>query len=121
MYADYAYYKSTYGGTMSEDDFALCAEEASRRMDALTFSRAADAPSVMQEPLRRCCCEAADAQLCLVQAASATQGGLLASASTDGYSESYAYADAMRRAQADVQCICTRWLTRPVNLMYRGV
>lgn len=120
-YADYSYYTGTFGGSMTEAEFARMAAKASRLIDVQTFDRAAAAPPLMQQRLADCCCALADRLLVLEAAAGATWGGLLTGATTDGYSESYAGADVLRaQTEAAAASLCRQWLSYPVNLVYRG-
>ena len=90
-YCTYAEYQ-LLGGRMSETDFAVWGLRASRRIDRLTYGRAqtalANHPS-LAEPLADACAQIADLlQAANGGAAAAVRG--LSSATTDGYSESYA-------------------------------
>ena len=84
IYADFAYYTGVYCGTMAEADFNRLSRAASAHIDALTFGRAA---SVTDEgtkaKLQDACCAVAD--VLLVE----ERGGEVASATNDGYSETY--------------------------------
>lgn len=84
MYADYAYYRDTYHGAMAEGDFLRLSRAASAHIDALTFGRAASvADEGTKAKLKDACCAVADVLL------AEEQGGEVASATNDGYSETY--------------------------------
>jgi hypothetical protein len=121
MYATYDYYLNAYDGDLSEADFARCARRASRQIDIATCDRAETAPESMAVHLQQCCCELTDQFHRLENLETTTDAGLLASASNDGVSENYGgYAAALKQCRDDIRSICLRWLSLPVNLMYRG-
>lgn len=83
-YADYEYYCNTYKGTMQQPDFERLCRRASAYLDMVTFGRVSHAPNSLAERIQNACCAVADAmyrQEC---------GGVVVSASNDGYSETYA-------------------------------
>ena len=120
-YADYAYYAGTFGGGMTQEEFARTSAKAGRLIDVQTFDRAASAPASMRTRLKNCCCELAERLLALDAADRATQGGLLTGVNTDGYGESYVTGTALRaETESAAAAICRQWLSYPVNLVYRG-
>lgn len=83
IYADYDYYRSVYGGkAVPEADFYGLSRQASARIDQMTFGRI-DARWAMDLRVKDACCAAVE---CLYAQA---QGGEIASATNDGYSETY--------------------------------
>ncbi len=88
-YCTYEKY-TALGGSLSEDAFDIWAERASRLIDRLTLGRAAQNAKNVKDELADACARIVDmlAAQDRVQANSAY--GALSSASTDGYSESYA-------------------------------
>lgn len=61
-YADYDYYKNSYGGSLiTEDKFSFTAARASDIIDEATFSRLENSvPEEFSEKVRVCCCELAE-------------------------------------------------------------
>lgn len=65
MYADYAYYEQTYGGTAAEEDITPKLQAASDAIDVLTFSRInaigwEKFTKFQQDKILRACCIQAD-------------------------------------------------------------
>ena len=124
MYLTYEEYQA-YGGTMAEADFTLAEFKARKRIDWLTDNRVA-AMEVVPEAVKL-------AMMTIIRADSAVsvdaQAGspLVASFSTDGYSESYGSA---ADQTANIEGQLSRELGRllygekddnGVPLLYRGV
>lgn len=84
IYADYAYYKETYGGTMAEEDFKRLSRQASAYLDYVCFDRIARVTeeSVMAK-VKDACCVVADAYLLN------ENGGGIAAETNDGVSVTY--------------------------------
>ena len=124
MYLTYAEYQA-YGGTMTEADFTLAEFRARKRIDYLTDSRV-EAMEEVPEAVKM-------AMMTIIKADSAVgvdaQAGapLVASFSTDGYSESYGSAEsrtAMLEKQTNGEiCRLLYGVTddNGVPLLYRGV
>lgn len=113
-YADYDYYKDTYGGTLiSEGDFVRLSRLASDYIDTVTFGHAAEATKkTVVEKLKDACCALAEEQQ------NQDQGGEVASANNDGYSETYVTSGKTperRRYQIAVSIL------GPTGLLYGGV
>ena len=83
--ADYAYYTQVYGGKdVSASDWAARERDAEAYLDSLTLGRIGDGlPEPVAEKCRMALCAVAE---CFEQEA---KGGEVASASNDGYSETY--------------------------------
>lgn len=82
--ADYTFYANTYKGTLSEADFNRLLPRASAEIDALTFGRCnATLSAGAQNRVKLAMCA-------VIDELNATSGGVVASASNDGYSETYA-------------------------------
>lgn len=80
---DYAYYQSL-GGQLSEKDFQRLVWQAWAYLEALTMGRVNQAlPPQNAERVKRACCALTD------EYAAQEEGGEVASASNDGYSETY--------------------------------
>ncbi len=128
MYADYAYYTSTFFGDMiPEEKFEKYATHASDFIDYFTFGRAAanaELPAV-----KKCCCALAEQYMTIesVQGAAAakvTADGIIASESVGSHSRSFRSgveaAQAMDAENAKLAAIGRRYLL-PTGLLYRGV
>lgn len=81
--ADYTYYAETFGGGLSEAEFNRLAPKAAATIDALTFGRCVNLPDPVADNVRSAMCA-------VVDEIDATAGGVVASASNDGYTETYA-------------------------------
>lgn len=120
VYADYDFYTDVYNGkAIPAGDWPALAMRASAYIDALTFGRLA-AGAEIDDAARLAVCAVAEAERRWAQAEARPMG--LASASNDGYSESYsdsarlaAQRDTDRLAAADLH------LPRSHPLRYAGV
>lgn len=85
VYADYVYYTETFGGKMiNEADFLRLSRLASAYIDQITFGNAQKATDeIVLYKLKDACCAVCE---CLQ---TEENGGEIASATNDGYSESY--------------------------------
>lgn len=112
VYADFAYYRDAYHGTMAEADFLRLSRAASAYLDALTFGRAAAVTDERtRDKLRDACCAVTD---CL---RTEERGGEVVSASNDGYTETYA-ASGKSAAQRRYE-VATLYLAN-TGLLYAG-
>ena len=112
-YSDYNFYKSEYGGMLSEKEYAECVKKAYREIVAQTFGKSNAAGVDMYDPLKLCECEIVDA----IHYFSNTPEDVT-SVNNDGYAISYRG----DRSEAAVYArICKKYLTDPDNLMFRGV
>ena len=124
MYLTYAEYQA-YGGTLAEADFTLAEFRARKRVDTLTDSRV-EAMVEVPEAVKM-------AMMSIIRAVSAVgvdvQAGapLVASFSTDGYSENYgSAADQTANVEKQLNAEIRRLLygvkdDGGVPLLYRGV
>lgn len=111
------------GCTLSDEDFALWTIRASRVIDRLTLGQAEAHAKDLAEELSDACGQMAVLMAQADAAATKTAAGLLASASNDGYSESY------RTWQEGVSALSARlWAilrdslgADPYGLLYQGV
>lgn len=111
-YADYSYYRDTYGGTLiAQADFARLACLASACIDAVTFGNAAG-DTRHADTIKTACCAVAE------ELQRQDNGGEVASTSNDGYSESYVTSGKApeQRARDIAACILA-----PTGLLYGGV
>lgn len=120
VYADYDFYTAVYGGkTISADDWPALAMRASAYIDTLTFGRLAAGVPV-DDAVRLAVCAVAETEQRWAQAEARPAG--LASASNDGYSETYANADRLAAQRgADRLAAMDLYLPRSHPLRYAGV
>ena len=113
IYADYTYYCSLYGGSViAEADFTRLSRLASAFIDAITYGRAATATGADSEKVKDACCAVCDV---IYQE---ENGGEVASASNDGYSESYVTSGkSIDRKKYDAAAV----FLSPTGLLYSGV
>lgn len=78
---DYAYYALNYNGGLSEEEFARILPRATAVVNSLIFGR--KVPDAVADNVRSAICA-------VVDEIDATSSGVVASATNDGYSETYA-------------------------------
>lgn len=121
MYCTYDQYR-TFGGSMMPHEYAVWGLRASRTIDRLTFGRAERHKDDVPDELADACARIADL---LKQEADyiGSKDSRLASANTDGYSESYISAEDVgtntRRAVSEA--LAAALGNDPYNLLYQGV
>lgn len=120
MYCDYETYVDR-GGTMESDAWEIWGSRASRKIDQLTHGRAERCSKAQSSELADACAQIADI---IAQADTARRRSLgISSASTDGYSETYA--DPAQTDQA-IERACYSALANALGedlygLLYAGV
>ena len=126
LYLTYEDYHNTFGGLLTEQQYAVFGARASAVIDRLTLGRAEPALEAHPDligPLETACFQIADTLYSRHMAFQRAVRGIGAAAATDGYSEQYLDAQAARRA-AEVGC---RDLLRDAlgadvyGLLYQGV
>ena len=135
VYADYAFYKKTYGGiALSEEDFARFAARASAFLDYYTRGRAEHNAGLV--PLKLACCAVAECERNIEKAQMAAQSGLdiaaelsteLKSETVGSWSQSYqsgtekamAAAEAIDAAKTDRVKAAYAYLAH-TGILYRG-
>ncbi|MCM1295661.1 MAG: hypothetical protein NC311_08980 [Muribaculaceae bacterium] len=126
-YADHAFYRDTFRGQLTAEEFDRWAAKASLQIDQATQDRAASAPPEMERALALCCCALAEQLKAWDDQDAQTKGGILAGEEVDGYRVSYRGSNAVEQVdpavkrRRELRSICADYLCRPVNLMYRGV
>jgi hypothetical protein len=122
----YEFYKTTYGGKLTEDDYAIAARKAAIRLDESTSSR--EIPADMIERSYFAVCELADylKNFTDMQSGVAVSSGMIKSESTDGYRVEYdtnpgTTVEITMSESNQVASIASRWLAYPTNLLYRGI
>ena len=111
MYADFAFYRDTFGGYMDEAEFNRLVRPASVLIDNYTGGRAACAHPVFAERIKCAACAVADEL-------AASRGGRVASVNNDGYSETYF--DDGRSPERRLYNAAALYLNE-TGLMYAGV
>lgn len=123
LYCDYAAYQQ-HGGLMSDKDFSAWVSRASRKIDQLTYGRAAAAVAAhpeLKEPLADACTQIADLLQQTSSSMAAAARGVV-SATTDGYSESYAAGGTAAALNRSCRAVLADALgSDPYNLLYAGV
>lgn len=120
IYCTYEEYTAK-GGSMCLEEFQVWSLRASRKIDNLTMGRADKYASELKDELADACCQMADI---MKQAADYRRsGGTLASASNDGYSESYRTPTEVEQSLQSALCqiLSDALGNDPYNLLYRGV
>ena len=114
-YADFEYYKDTYCGKMTEEEFDRFSRQASAYLDFITFDRI---PAVTDEAImakvKDACC--ALAETCLLN----EQGGGIASETNDGISVTYVNGSGSKTDEQRLKQTALIYLGH-TGLMYRGV
>lgn len=109
---DYVFYRAM-GGTLSEEEFMRLRGKAWAYLEALTMGRVDKAlPSPAAERIKRACCAVAEEYV------AQEKGGEVASASNDGYSETYAGSG--RTAAQRLYDAAVLYLA-PTGLLYTGM
>lgn len=122
-YSTWDYYHNRYRGKLRDADYTPAAIQAAAEIDDQTLGRAATAPAAMAEALQNCECVLVDAIHSLGESQAALPIGIQ-SINNDGIQVTAASAGNLSRQQLEQEAlrnICRKYLTRPVNLMYRGV
>ncbi|WP_027399849.1 head-tail connector protein [Anaerovorax odorimutans] len=79
-YADYTYYKDTYGGNISEADFNSVSRQASAYLNRITFNKVKNA---VTDEVKDACCSVADVMF------KQREGGEITSESVGSWSRQY--------------------------------
>ena len=113
IYADYTFSAALRGGVVrGEEFFPRLSRLASAFIDAITYGRAATATGIDSEKVKDACCAVCDV---IYQE---ENGGEVASASNDGYSESYVTSGkSIDRKKYDAAAV----FLSPTGLLYSGV
>lgn len=114
LYADYTYYKETYGGTMAEADFKRLSRQASAYLDAVSFDRIREVTE--EETLAKvtdACCAVADAYFLN------ENGGGIAAETNDGVSVTYVNGTGSHTDEERLYQAALLYLGQ-TGLLYRG-
>lgn len=93
MYADFDFYKTTFGGTAGEAEFSRFSTLAGANINQITGGRAKTATGEILEAVKMAECAVVDELI------SQAQGGVITAESNDGISRSYATAAVKSQAQ----------------------
>lgn len=113
MYADFAFYKDTYHGKLTEEEFTRLSVRGVAEINRLTFGRAASATGFNLTAVQLAQCAVAD------ELAYMEQGGEITSESNDGVSRSYAAGATRSKAQRIADA--ARVYLATTNLCFAGV
>ena len=114
-YADFEYYKNTYGGEMAEKDYKRLSRQASAYLDFITFERIKNVTDeTIMEKAKDACCALADTYLLN------EQGGGIASETNDGVSVTYVNGTGSKTDEQRLKQTALIYLEH-TGLMYRGV
>lgn len=114
FYSDYDFYKDSWKGELSEEEYNRFVIQANSEIVARTLGRTS--PD-MEEALKMCECEIVDV---VANYAKLQANGGVASVNNDGYSVSFEdSANVASSYNREITEICSRRLTFPVNLMLR--
>lgn len=108
MYSDFGFYSEEYHGTLSKSEYSARVMRAYSEINVRTMGRKI---TDMEEALKLCECEIVDALFAFSQNPTG-----VASVNNDGYA--IHFNDEFSEAK-QIQAICERYLTQPVNLMSR--
>ena len=109
IFANYTYYRDTFGGSLDKQTFKNLAAKASAYIDRITFGRASEHAD--DDRVKRCCCE-------LVDMLSSVSDGVKQSESVGSWSVTYANSENTSELSY-AWAACRVWL--PADWLYRGV
>ena len=126
LYLTYEDYHNTFGGLLTEQQYAVFGARASAVIDRLTMGRAEPALEAHPDligPLEAACFQIADTLHSKYQALQRAARGIAGAATTDGYSEQYLDTQSATRAAENA---CADILRDALGadlygLLYRGV
>lgn len=109
IFANYTYYRDTFGGELDKQTFKNLAAKSSAYIDKITFGRASEHAD--DDRVKRCCCE-------LVDMLSSVSDGVKQSESVGSWSVTYANSENTSELSY-ARAACRVWL--PSDWLYRGV
>ena len=109
IFANYTYYRDTFGGGLDKQTFKNLAVKSSAFIDRITFGRASEHAD--DDRVKRCCCE-------LVDMLSSVSDGVKQSESAGSWSVTYANSENTSELSY-ARAACRVWL--PADWLYRGV
>jgi hypothetical protein len=118
VYSTYAFYTDNYHGSLSESEYNKYSHDAAFEIDRLTFGNATGAPQSMAERLSWAECKVIDL-MAADGSVGLTELSGVSSVNNDGYGVSF-QGDAAAAHRREIESTARKFLTFPVNLMYRG-
>lgn len=118
MYADYAYYKDSFGGTLTEEEFNLYARKAERFLNYVIMCEISE----VTEQVKNAVCAAAEA-VAEIRSSVANIPHGIKSENTDGYSVTYKDCDAneLKHKEQNAMLAAIRQELSGTGLLYQGV
>lgn len=118
MYADYAYYKDFFGGTLTEEEFNLSARKAERFLKYVIMGEISE----VTEQVKNAVCAAAEA-VAEIRSSVANIPQGIKSENTDGYSVTYKDYNADELAEREQRAMynAIKQELSGTGLLYQGV
>lgn len=118
MYADYAYYKDSFGGDLTAEEFNRYAHKAERFFNYVVMGKISD----VTEPVKNAVCAAAEAVAEIRESVQNIPQGIK-SESTDGYSVTYKDYNAEELAEREKRAMykAIKQELSDTGLLYQGV
>lgn len=118
MYADYAYYKDSFGGDLTAEEFNRYAHKAERFFNHVVMGKISD----VTEPVKNAVCAAAEAVAEIRESVQNIPQGIK-SESTDGYSVTYKDYNAEELAEREKRAMykAIKQELSGTGLLYQGV
>lgn len=118
MYADYAYYKDSFGGALTAEEFNRYARKAERFLNYVIMGKISD----VTEPVKNAVCAAAEAVTEIRESVQNIPQGIK-SESTDGYSVTYNNYNAEELAEREKRAMykAIKQELSGTGLLYQGV
>jgi hypothetical protein len=118
MYANYAYYKDSFGGTLTEEEFNLYARKAERFLNYVIIGEISE----VTEQVKNAVCSAAEAVAEIREGVANIPQGIK-SESTDGYSVTYKDYNADELAEREKRAMykAIKQELSGTGLLYQGV
>ena len=118
MYADYAYYKDSFGGDLTAEEFNRYAHKAERFLNYVVMGKISD----VTEPVKNAVCAAAEAVAEIREGVSIIPQGMK-SESSDGYSVTYKDYNAEELAEREKRAMykAIKQELSGTGLLYQGV
>lgn len=120
LYCDYRSYVRM-GGLMTEEQYQIWGSRATRKIDQLTMGRAQAHKLYLAGELADACGQMADAMQRQAAARASSASGLLAGASTDGYSERYSAGNSRAAERELYRLLADALGNDSYGLLYAGI
>lgn len=116
MYGNYAYYKETYNGVLTEAEYTRFSIRATAEIDRITLNRAKTATGELLEAVKMAECAVIDE----LSYQSFGGSGDVTSESNDGISRSYATGVVAKSSRQRIDAAAYTWLSN-TNLLFSGI